>query len=85
MALPSGYLELQWLHEPRVWWASPDGSTWAPLDLSAIGLTPDLWGSPEEGDSDSGLGVVGDVAFIAIDDRVTGRHMWVLDFDTLPQ
>ena len=76
--------KLQWVPEPRTWWASPDGSTWEPLDLSPIGLTPELWGSPEVGDSDAALGVVGHTAFIVVDDRVTGRHMWALGFDTVP-
>jgi hypothetical protein len=68
--------------EPRIWWASTDEISWIPLDLSETGLTPDRWGSAEEGDSDFRLGVAGHTAFVIIDDRAGNREMWVLGLET---
>lgn len=82
LALDPGYLELQWLPEPGGWWATPDGTAWSELDLAAIGLTPDRWGSEAEGNPHFALGAVGDTAFITVDDRAGNRDMWMLSFDT---
>ena len=81
LALDSGYLELQWNPQPGAWWATPDGDAWSELDLAAIGLTPDRWGSEEEGNPHFALGAVGDTAFIIVDDWAGNRDMWALSFD----
>jgi hypothetical protein len=83
MAIRTGYLGLQW--DPQrgrgTWWASTAGISWIPQDLSPTGLTPDRWSEGEEGDPSWLLGVVGDTAFIFLDDRAGNRDVWVLGFE----